>query len=187
MYIHYIQYFNFLQSWNIIFKRLYTILYVQCTQFFKECYFQEMYPIMYFYPTQIFKERTQFCILIEHNFPNNIYNFVPSIRTILFIKVKILFIQCIHFFNFVISLYTNFQILYIQYTQFLKHVYNFVYSTYTISKNVHNYKYSNYPNFQKNINNFVYLMWGPSNLWARPTHPWGIQRSKPRRAMAQAR
>ena len=33
---------------------------------------------------------------------------------------------------------------------------------------------------------FEGLLWGPSDLWARPICPWGIQRSKPRRAMAQA-
>ena len=27
---------------------------------------------------------------------------------------------------------------------------------------------------------------GPNNLWAKPIYSWGIQRSKPRRAMAQA-
>lgn len=112
LYIHYIQYFNFVQSWNIIFKRLYTILYVQRTQFFKECYFQEMYPIMYFYPTQIFKERTQFSKQYTQYCTFNMYNFFYKGKDSVY-SMYTFFQFCniiIHkFSNCVHSMYTNFE------------------------------------------------------------------------------
>jgi len=33
----------------------------------------------------------------------------------------------------------------------------------------------------------VSKLWGPNNLWAKPIYPWGVQRPKPRRTMAQVR
>ena len=83
-----------------------TIMYIQCTQIFKECtqfcifnvhkssmnvhnfvylthpIFQRMYTILYIHRTQSLKFYTQFCIFNINSFSKNLHNFVYSTYTI---------------------------------------------------------------------------------------------------------
>ena len=56
---------------NSIIQRIYIILYIQSTQFFKK-----KYKILHVQQTKIFKEYLKFYVFNEQNYSNNLLNFI---------------------------------------------------------------------------------------------------------------
>ena len=84
---------NELYSTNTIIQRIYIILYIQSTQFFKK-----KYKILHVQQTKIFTEYLKFYVFNEHNYSNNLLNFIHSKYTISWRSYTILYFN-VHIFK----------------------------------------------------------------------------------------
>ena len=135
------------QKMYILFQGMYTILYIQCVQFFY------VYFLLLFIESVRFVHSKSKLLKNQNNFIYSTYTIFQYIQFCIF-NIHIFFKECSKFYTFNAHNFSNNvkNQIYSMYIIYILNVHNF-------SHNVHNSIYSNKYNFSKNFHNSVYLMY----------------------------